>query len=108
MHIESNAITQAQLKTIVTLTPQPANLREADLYRANLCEATNVFALYVDGMSTRGDYLYAVRHDTCVMIKAGCYWDTLDAFEAVVVEKNRTQYIAACAFIRAVFPLEAK
>lgn len=55
-------------------------INDADLANVRLFGATGIMSLYVPEMSTRGDYLYAVQHDDGVMVKAGCWWGTLDDF----------------------------
>jgi hypothetical protein len=59
-----------------------ANLYKADLTGADLTEAKGIFIIGPSG--SRGDFLYAVINDSCVMIKAGCFWGTLDEFSAAV------------------------
>ena len=57
----------------------------ADLSGAYLRGAKGILSIGSGG--SRGDMLYAVKHETCVMIKAGCFWGTLDEFH-VAVEKT--------------------
>lgn len=62
-----------------------ANLYGTDLERANLEgayleRAKAVIAAYIPGMSSRGDYLYAVQHTDTIMVKAGCWWGTAADF----------------------------
>lgn len=73
------------------------NLAGATLTGADLAGAAGIAALYVPGMSSRGDYLYAVQHDCCVMLTAGCFWGTLEEFIQRVSEKRGAEhtYIAA-------------
>lgn len=71
-----------------------ADLRRADLRRTDLCEADlsgadlreakNILSIGPGG--SRGDMLYAVIHDTCIMIRIGCQWIPLEEF-AERVEK---------------------
>ena len=81
-----------------------ANLWGANLEGTNLRGAKNISAIYVPGMSARGDYLYAVQHKDALMIKAGCWWGTIDEFEARVkeVKGEGHLYLLASAFLRAV------
>ena len=60
-----------------------ADLEGAKLCGANLERAKNVFIFNKIG----GRTCYAVVHDTCLMILAGCFWGTLDEFEAAALEK---------------------
>jgi hypothetical protein len=57
-----------------------ANLRGADLYGAK-----NIFTFNKEN----GRTCYAVRHDNGFMIKAGCFWGTLEEFEAACKETYR-------------------
>src|SRR3972149_1231261 len=78
-----------------------ANLEGADLSKADLSSSVGIIAVYVPGMSERGYYVYAVQHDTGIMIKAGCWWGTIDAFRSRVIKekgKNST-YIFVCDMI---------
>ena len=61
-----------------------ANLRGADLVGANLGGANNIFLFNKQG----GRTCYAVVHDTCLMISAGCFWGTLDEFIAKATAEN--------------------
>ena len=72
---------------------EEANLSGANLSRVNLSEA------YLSGANltgAKGVYLFnkpngrtchAVEHGNCLMIQAGCFWGTLDEFEAQCKEK---------------------
>ena len=55
---------------------QGANLREADLQGANLRWAKQI--MQFGPMPTSGRMIYAVKHETCVMVQAGCFWGNLD------------------------------
>jgi len=88
-----------------------ADLRDADLYRANLSGAYLYGAnLYGANLSvanlrgadlsgagaiwscgpggSRGDMLYVVRHSDTIMVRAGCFWGTLEAFAAAVEQTH--------------------
>ena len=91
-----------------------ANLGGANLRGANLGGATGICALYVPGMSSRGDWLYAVSgHDETggVMLKAGCFWGTITEFRAQLHQqrdgtKHETLYNAALTLIEAWYVVE--
>ena len=77
-----------------------ANLYGADLRGANLYGVNGIAAAYVPGMSSRSDYVYAVKHESTIMILAGCWWGTLeDTRQRVTSEKGDSLsaklYIAA-------------
>jgi hypothetical protein len=63
-----------------------ADLSEADLSEADLSEANGIMAF--GPMPTSGRMIYAVRHDSGWMVKAGCFWGTLDKLEAEVKSKH--------------------
>lgn len=77
------------------------DLRGADLWGADLRGAKGIACLYVPGLSSRGDHLYAVKHDETVMIKAGCWWGSLEAFKLRVIEEKGVDhlYIAAAELL---------
>ena len=61
-----------------------ADLREADLRRANLREADlegalNYYSFFAYDTSKR--IVHCVKHDDTWMIKAGCFWGTLEELE---------------------------
>jgi hypothetical protein len=60
------------------------DISHADLSDANLVGAKGIY-LFNKPM---GRTCYAVAHEKCFMIKAGCFWGTLDRFEA----KCKIQY----------------
>jgi Pentapeptide repeats (8 copies) len=55
-----------------------AKLERANLERANLERANGIKAF--QNFGSRGDTLYAVDHEECLMVKAGCFWGTLEVF----------------------------
>ena len=63
-----------------------ANLREVDLYGANLYGAYGIWWCGPDVV--RGDMLYFVRHSDTIMVRAGCFWGTLEAFAAAVEQTH--------------------
>ena len=91
-----------------------ADLRSADLYGANLSGAYDkqltlvgsrpVFMLGPIG--SRCDYLTAYLTDAGVHVRAGCFFDTIEAFRAAVVAEHADnnhgrEYMAAIAMIEA-------
>lgn len=79
---------------------QRANLQDADLsgadlsgaklfgaylYGANLHGAKNIYSFGPVGFYSRIGY--AVKHDTCVMIKLGCFWGTSEQAIIAVSKK---------------------
>lgn len=89
---------------------QGADLQGANLRGADLRGAHGIASIYVPRMSSRGDYLYAIQHEHTLMIKAGCWWGTVDEFEARVKEGRGEgyPYLLASAFLRAVMKKEEK
>lgn len=80
------------------------DLRNANLYRANWEYAKN--GLTFGPIGSRLGLTYAVRHPKAVMIKCGCFWGTLEEWEAQCRRVHRgtvhaEAYAAATAFIRA-------
>ena len=91
-----------------------ANLYSADLSRANLYGADGkkltlvgyrpYFA--IGPIGSRNDLLQAFLTDAGVYVKAGCFFDTLDAFEAAVAKTHGTnsnhaeEYHAAIGLIQ--------
>ena len=63
-----------------------ANLRNANLRGASLNSAAGIWQSGPGG--SRRDMLYVVKHETCLMVKAGCFWGTLDEFEAAVEQTH--------------------
>jgi hypothetical protein len=96
-----------------------ADLRGADLYGANLYGANLRGAnlggkklvgprplLQIGPIGSRYDYLIAYLTDAGVMVRAGCFFDTLDAFRAAVETTHGSsnhgrEYTAAIATIEA-------
>ena len=91
-----------------------ADLRSADLYGADLSGAYDkqltlvgsrpVFMLGPIG--SRCDYLTAYLTDAGVHVRAGCFFDTIEAFRAAVVAEHADnnhgrEYMAAIAMIEA-------
>ena len=91
-----------------------ANLRGADLRGANLSDADGknltlvgsrpVFMLGPIG--SRCDYLTAYLTDVGVHVRAGCFFDTIEAFHAAVIAEHKDnehgrEYMAAIAMIDA-------
>lgn len=89
------------------------NLRGANLYRADLQGA------YLEGAKLEGAknitligpvgqerrIVYAVRHDPCLMVKAGRFWGTVDELEQRVKEKYEgtkweDEYLDAIKWLR--------
>ena len=69
-----------------------ANLRGANLTRANLTGADLTGAksiLSIGPGGSRMDILYAVKHDKCIMVKAGCFWGSIDEFEKAVKKTHK-------------------
>ena len=96
-----------------------ADLRSADLYGANLCGA-NLRGAYgkqltlvgsrpvfvLGPIGSRCDYLTAYLTDAGMHVRAGCFFDTLEAFRAAVVAEHADnnhgrEYMAAIAMIEA-------
>ena len=99
-----------------------ANLGGADLYGANL-RGANLGGKKLSGprpfiqvgpIGSRQDYLLAFVTDAGVMIRAGCFFDTRDQFEAAVRSEHggnehAQEYLAALVLIDAharLFPAE--
>jgi len=83
-----------------------ANLSGAYLSDANLSWAKNILSIGPGG--SREDMLYAVKNADCIMIKAGCFWGTIDEFRAAVTKthgdnKHARYYEAACNLIEVYF-----
>ncbi len=78
-----------------------ARLRDADLNGAKLRYANNIFLFN----KPSGRICYAVVHGTALMIKAGCFWDTIDEFEKAAKKryKDNTEqnYSAQITYLRA-------
>jgi hypothetical protein len=77
-----------------------ADLRGADLYSADLRGAKSIFIFNKEG----GRTCYAVRHETCLMIKAGCFWGTLEEFETKCLQEypndSAQAYAAQIAYLK--------
>jgi len=101
-----------------------ANLTSADLYGANLTGA-NLTRAKIKDMALIGDrpifscgpigsrsaYLLAYNTEKGIFIKAGCFFGSVDEFEAAVKRvhgenKHGNDYTAAVMMIRAVFGKE--
>lgn len=80
-----------------------ANLENAGLSGVNLISTKGIAFIYVPGMSSRGDVLYAVAHEDGVYVKAGCFWGTLAGFRDEVLEQKGPNhpYLAAADFLAA-------
>lgn len=65
-----------------------ANLHGANLRNANLHSAYHIHSIYIANMSSRGDYVYAVEHETELMIMTGCFWGAFAKFKADVLAKK--------------------
>lgn len=78
-----------------------ANLSNADLSNADLSNAKNIFVFN----KFNGRTCYAVVHNTGLMIQAGCFWGTIDEFEAAAQKQygNNTaqNYAAQIVYLRA-------
>ena len=67
-----------------------ANLRNVDLEYANLKNVKNIFIFNKEN----GRTCYAIRHENNIlMIKAGCFWGTLEEFEIKDVLKSYSKQI---------------
>ena len=62
-----------------------ANLFGAKLFGADLHGAKNIYSFGPVGFYSRIGY--AVKHDTCVMIKLGCFWGTSEQAIIAVSKK---------------------
>jgi hypothetical protein len=91
-----------------------ANLAGADLAGANLTRANgqkhtligNRPVLVIGPLGSRCAYLTTFMTDAGVYVRAGCFWNTLDAFKAAVAEthgdnNHGREYRAAIALIEA-------
>jgi len=87
-----------------------AYLRGAYLRGAHLSGAQSILSIGPGG--SREDMLLAVQHETCVMIKVGCFWGSVEEFKAAVVSTHKCNlkyfnyYMAACALIEVYFSKE--
>jgi hypothetical protein len=63
-----------------------ANLYGANLHGADLCGADNIIS--IGPIGSRADILYAVRWKAGAMVKTGCFWGTLEKFEASVLKTH--------------------
>jgi len=83
-----------------------ADLSGAYLTRADLTRAKGILA--IGPIGSRGDTLYAVQHESAIMLKTGCFWGTLEEFVQQVSQNHRgtpyqAQYLAAVDTIRTYF-----
>ena len=88
-----------------------ANLSGANLSRANLSGADLSWAVGITSAGPVGverRIVYAVKHETCVMVQAGCSWATADDTRAKIRERyadstgreqHRAAYLAAIDFM---------
>jgi len=83
-----------------------ANLTGADLTGAYLTGANGIIAIYVPGMSTRGDYLYAYNGPDGWTIKAGCHNVSPTEFRALVTD--RPLYLLALDFIERAIEMQGE
>jgi hypothetical protein len=63
-----------------------ANLSGADLYGADLRRANGILVFGPGG--SRGDLLYAVKHDKKIMWEAGCFWGNTKEFKSAIKETH--------------------
>jgi hypothetical protein len=86
---------QGQVEEVVRLhemwLKNPLEGKKADLSGAN-----NIFLFNKQG----GRTCYAVVHDTCLMVLAGCFWGTLDEFMAKAF-KETAGYEAQIVYLQA-------
>jgi len=79
------------------------DLRWADLSGANIYKAELIASFIVQAKGiyifnkTNGRTCYAVQHEKCLMIQAGCFWGSLDDFEQQCKKKYPNDPIAAYA-----------
>jgi hypothetical protein len=114
-HLESANLYSANLESanlysanLESANLESAHLESANLYGANLVRANQIFLLGPIG--SRGDFLYAVKHDKKIMVKTGCFWGALAAFENAVKSTHEDNihsqtYNAAIVLIRKYFKL---
>ena len=85
-----------------------ADLSGADLYGADLYGAFNITSIGPVGAERR--IIYAVRHDSGVMVQAGCFWGPSAEFRAAIearyadgsgIEQHRAEYLAAADYLAA-------
>jgi hypothetical protein len=62
-----------------------ADLFGAELRDADLTGAKHIHSLYISQMSSRNDLVYAIEHESALMIKTGCFWGTFAEFKAKVI-----------------------
>jgi hypothetical protein len=71
----------------------------ADLRRASLYRAKGI--LQFGPMPTSGRMIYFNRHESAIMVQAGCFWGTIDQLEQAVKSKhNCPMYLAIIALVR--------
>ena len=68
---------------------QEANLQGAYLRGANLYEAKNYYSFMAFDTSKR--IVHCVKHEKTWMIKAGCFWGSLEELEERVRETHKSQ-----------------
>lgn len=88
-----------------------AYLKSANLAGANLAGAVGI--LSAGPIGSRGDMTYIVQHKTCLMVKCGCFWGTLDEFAAKVEgthgdNQHGRAYRALIALAKAKFGIEVQ
>lgn len=74
-----------------------------DFTSCNIVRARNIFS--VSPIGSRGDTLFAVKHDTCIMLKTGCFWGTVNQFMRALKEthagtKYENEYTIAVKLIK--------
>jgi len=90
-----------------------ANLVDTDLRGVSL-EKANLGGAYLRGAKNifrfnkqEGRECFAIVHDSCLMIHAGCFWGSLDEFEAKATKEN-AGYEAQIAYLRALEKMYCK
>ena len=82
-----------------------ANLSGACLSGANLHGAENILSIGPGG--SRGGMLYGVKHETCIMVKTGCFWGTLEEFKTAVEKTHgdnaHGKYYAVAGYLISVY-----
>ena len=115
--------TEGQMANLREANLRGANLRGANLREANLREA-NLRGANLEGANLRGANLegaknifrfnkqggrdcFAIVHYSCLMIHAGCFWGSLDEFEAKATKEN-AGYDAQIVYLRALEKMYCK
>ena len=101
MTIEIKNISGKIILTVDSSYLSRADLSRADLRGADLSGAIGIMCAYVPGMSSRGDYVYAIEHSDGLRIKAGCWWGTSDEFR--LVAGDRPMYLNQLAVFEAAY-----